>query len=46
MTTFIKAFSNSTDAYEFAATVMGIVSIYYGWDDMLNKITREYVVKY
>lgn len=42
----IKVFGNQRAAREFAVKHYGTITIQYDWDDMLMKITRQYVVRY
>lgn len=43
---FMRVFLNEVKAREFMQLVKGILTIQYDWDDMKNKMVKEFVVKY
>ena len=42
----IKVFGNQRAAREFAKAHFGVITIQYDYDDFLERIVRQYVVKY
>lgn len=46
MINFIKIFMNSLEAETFAKEVKGTIIIRYDWDEITNKMIKEFVVKY
>ena len=42
----IKVFGNRRAAREFAIIHLGTIFIQYDYDDVLNRIVKQYVVKY
>lgn len=45
-TNFIKVFSVEKNAERFAKENKGKVQVRYEWDDMRNKIVKQFIVKY
>ncbi len=43
---FVKVFSVEKNAQKFAKENGGKVIVRYDWDDMRQKIVRQYIVKY
>lgn len=43
---FIKIFTNEKEAYRFAVQRGARVSIRYEWDEVCNRLIREFVVRY
>ena len=45
-TNFVKVFSVEKNAERFAKENEGKVQVRYEWDDMRNKIVKQFIVKY
>lgn len=43
---FIKIFLDEMKAIEFTQLVKGTYTVHYDWDNMRNKIVKEFIVKY
>lgn len=43
---FIKVFDNEAEANQFALIHHTKTIIHYDWDEMLNRIIKQYIVQY